>query len=171
MIYKALKQKRMYAFIIYALVLLFPNIFLIIGLLTSPSYVPYILVLYVIVTLLMTGYLILYLEKVTADFINRSVTVDHLDIPFEIPRQIPLQKPRQRLNGKLFYRYKKYEIPKSFIEIVTDTHLCLYQPLLNHDSNEVYRIKAIFLPLKCALIMDRNYQKFLIDLRHIKNSV
>ena len=102
------------------------------------------------------------LKKTLLGLNVRVISADNL-IPFP-------QKFRDRLANiseiTKHYRYKKYQIPSSFVEFKEGHTVYLYQKIENPYVDESYQILEIH-EFQYALVSDRNHKKKIVHLGNL----
>ncbi|MFU8792989.1 MAG: hypothetical protein ACNA7K_03105 [Acholeplasmataceae bacterium] len=167
MLYHDLKKKRVTAFVIYALVMIFPHLFLVLGMMTSPSYIAFIIPLYVVVSLMMTAYLFYYLHNITSFYIHLVVKVSINFKQSDLPSQMPLKIVKKAYHKDLYYRYNHHLFPKAFIKTLQHNDVVLNDTLkVIHPTNK-YHLKALSKPYDYALIKDLDQHLYIVHLNDL----
>ena len=167
MLDRDLKKKRATAFVLYGLVMVFPHVFLLIGILTSPSYLAFIIPLYLIVSSIMTGYLFYYLHNIMSYYIHLIVKVSDDFKSCDWDTKISIKTLKLGFRQDVYYRYHKYALPKAFIKAFESEHVILHQPLKTIHPTNQYHLKALSKPYDYALIKDFDQNLYVISLKHL----
>jgi hypothetical protein len=121
---------------------------------------------YVAFSLMFSISLLSKIDKLKKTLVGLNVHFVSLDNHIPFP-----QKFRDKLSGvsgiTKFYRYKKYQIPSSFVEFKEGHTVYLYQKLEESCGNEPYTILEIH-EFQYVLVQDCNHKKKIVHLGNLR---